>query len=198
MLASEKMDITCSTIKAVSGLAEPFNFRFDGGVDDTSLFTRIIRGELQQWRVWEDDSHVAFLTPYANTPGLTVLVPRRHLSSDIFSIKDELYCKLMAAAHTVGTILKGSFGISRCGMIFEGLEIDYAHVKLVPVQQEYSNIGEFWEKQPAMDIESYQESYKGYVSSLDGPLFKDVCSLASAALDISKRFSSNIVSPPQS
>ncbi|KAE8300512.1 hypothetical protein D5F01_LYC00653 [Larimichthys crocea] len=43
----------------------PPNLTFLG--DDPAhpgLFSRIVRGEEQQWRVWEDEGHVAFLTPF--------------------------------------------------------------------------------------------------------------------------------------
>ncbi len=60
---------------------------------------------------------------------------RAHLSSDILSLDEKAYSTLVAAAHTVGGILKKSFGIGRCGMIFEGLKIDYAHVKSIPIHE---------------------------------------------------------------
>jgi hypothetical protein len=62
----------CSMIQTVSGISQPFDYLFEGDQSDNNLFARIVRGELPQWRVWEDDQHVAFLTPYANTPGFTV------------------------------------------------------------------------------------------------------------------------------
>ena len=63
---------------------------FHGDASDQNLFAKLIRGEIPQWRVWEDSTHVAFLTPFPNSPGLTVLIPRRHLSSDIFRFVDSL------------------------------------------------------------------------------------------------------------
>ncbi|KAI8964139.1 hypothetical protein F5Y11DRAFT_317436 [Daldinia sp. FL1419] len=47
--------------------------------------------KVEQWRVWEDYRHVAFLAPFSNTPGFTALVPRRHLSSDIFRVDSGSY-----------------------------------------------------------------------------------------------------------
>lgn len=61
-MTSEQFDDICSKIRSVSGLSEPLNYCFDGPDDDKNLFARIIRGELPQYRVWEDDEHVAFLT----------------------------------------------------------------------------------------------------------------------------------------
>lgn len=65
-----------------------------------------------------------------------MLVPRKHLSSDIFGLNDHDYVDIITAAHTVAQHLKAAFGAKRCGMIFEGYEIDYAHVKLIPVHEQ--------------------------------------------------------------
>merc|ERR1719334_1749968 len=61
------------------------NYTFLGPSTDISLFARIVRGELPQWRVWEGEHSVAFLTPFPSTEGFTVVVPRSHLSSDILN-----------------------------------------------------------------------------------------------------------------
>ncbi|PCG93817.1 Aminoacyl-tRNA synthetase, class II (D/K/N) [Penicillium occitanis (nom. inval.)] len=162
MMASEQLDDICSKIRSVSGLSEPLNYRFDGPDDDKNLFARIIRGELPQYRVWEDEEHVAFLTPFANADGFTVLVPRVHLSSDILSLEEQSYTKLMAAAHGMAGMLMKAFDTQQCGMIFEGFEIDYAHVKLIPIHSPADA--------PLDAVASFHETYQGYVSSLQGPI----------------------------
>jgi len=150
-----RLDDICSTIQKVSGISQPFNYHFEGDLFDKNLFARIVRGDLSQWRVWEDDRHVAFLTPFANTPGFTVLVPRVHLDSDIFSLDEEAYSKLVGAAHTVARILKEAFGLGRCGMIFEGFEIDYAHVKLIPIHEAAENSSAGWSTRESAFEERY-------------------------------------------
>src|SRR5271170_6788913 len=100
---------------------------------DTDLFARLVRGEIPQWRIWDDDQYVAFLTPFPNTPGLSVVIPRRHLSSDIFSLASKDFLPFLHAAHHVSRMLAEALEIDRVGMFFEGFEIDYAHIKLVPV-----------------------------------------------------------------
>lgn len=97
----ETMNRIRTSLGNVTGIMEPFNNRLNGKSTDQNLFARIIRGELAQWRIWEDDSHVAFWTPFANTPRYTVLVPRKHLSSDIFGLNDHGYVDIITAAHTV-------------------------------------------------------------------------------------------------
>ncbi|RAL09699.1 HIT family protein [Aspergillus homomorphus CBS 101889] len=156
-----------------------------GAADDQNLFARIVRGEHSpQWRVWEDERHVAFLTPFANTPGFTVVVPRVHLSSDIFSLNERDYAGLMEAAYTVGRLLIRAFGVERCGMIFEGFEIDYAHVKLVPIHG-FGDDDDDQDYQGQEGLqEPFQEVYQGYVSSLPGPRVEDVEGVVKMAREI--------------
>lgn len=191
-MTANRQDDICAKIQTVSGLSAPFDNHFDGEEDDANLFVRIVQGKLQQWRVWEDDNQVAFLTPFANTPGFTVLVPRKHLSSDIFSIDKEPFSELMMAAHRVAGFLRQALGTRRCGMIFEGFEIDYAHVKLIPMHDSLAA------HDPVMTVAPFHETYQGYVSSLSGPLVKDIESLTRAALDIRGMYRLEPARPPRS
>jgi len=141
-----------------------------------------------------DMSHFLLLSP--NTLGFTVLVPRKHLSSDIFSIEGEPFAALMLSAHRVAQVLKETFGTSRCGMIFEGFEIDYAHAKLIPTHGADASNGSSAAEDTMVTIAPYQDIYPSYVSSLSGPLFRGFGSLARAALDIRKMFPTDAASPP--
>ncbi|CAN9510620.1 unnamed protein product [Ophioblennius macclurei] len=129
------------------------------------LFSRIVRGEEKQWRVWEDDSHVAFLTPFPNSPGFTVLVPRRPLTSDIFRLEKRDYEKLVLAARKVSQLLEEGLGAWGVGLIFEGFEIDYAHAKLIPLFQASSPE----DKGRSTTSPHFFPLYPGYVTSEDGP-----------------------------
>lgn len=129
------------------------------------LFSRIVRGEEQQWRVWENNSHVAFLTPFPNSPGFTVLVPRRPLTSDIFKLEKADYEGLVLASREVSRLLEEGLGAKGTGLIFEGFEIDYAHAKLIPLLPPSPH-------QSLADTSGPPEfypTYPGYVTSEDGP-----------------------------
>jgi len=127
-----------------------------------NLFAKIIRGELEQWRVWESDTHVAFLTPFGNTYGKTVLVPRKHLDSDILSLPEEDFSNLAGSVwDAIQLIVRSDLGAERVGLIFEGMEVDWAHAKLFPIR---ADDGREPPEQPFM------ETYCGSVSSQPGPV----------------------------
>ncbi|KAL7403444.1 hypothetical protein ABVT39_000702 [Epinephelus coioides] len=147
----------------------PPNLTFLG--DDPAhpgLFSRIVRGEEQQWRVWEDEGHVAFLTPFPNSPGFTVLVPRRPLTSDIFRLEKEDYEGLVLATLKASRLLEGGLGAWGVGLIFEGFEIDYAHAKLIPLFLPSSSGTADGGTKPPPPPQFYP-TYPGYVTSEDGP-----------------------------
>ncbi|XP_061840498.1 uncharacterized protein [Nerophis lumbriciformis] len=131
------------------------------------LFPRIVRGEEPQWRVWEDEGHVSFLTPFPNAPGFTVLVPRRPLTSDIFRLDKSDYEGLVVAARKVSHLLEKGLGAWGVGLIFEGFEIDYAHAKLIPLLQLPSSTEK--DHAAASGNHRFYPLYPGFVTSEDGP-----------------------------
>ncbi|XP_053712706.1 uncharacterized protein LOC128754248 [Synchiropus splendidus] len=152
--------------------AEP-NLTFLG--DDPShpgLFPRIVRGEEQQWRLWEDHKHVSFLTPFPNSPGFTVLIPRRPMTSDIFRLEQEDYEGLVLAARKVSHLLEEALGAWGVGLIFEGFEIDYAHAKLIPLLRPASGVEGI---SCAKTSPQFYDKYPGYVTSEDGPEASPEC-----------------------
>ncbi|XP_013384130.1 uncharacterized protein LOC106154348 [Lingula anatina] len=167
-LSNQELDRIKKSITSLSALQNVNNV-FHGESSDNNLFARIVRNEEEHWRVWEDEDHIAFLTPFPNTPGFTVLAPRRHLSSDIFNLENEDYRKLVIAGYKVANLLKKSLGALHCAMIFEGCEIDYAHVKLIPVFATDSTTSKTRKNSKA----EYSKTYLGFVSSADGPKADD-------------------------
>ncbi|XP_072530494.1 uncharacterized protein [Salminus brasiliensis] len=140
----------------------PSCYDFHGEPSHDGLFSRIVRGEEQQWRVWEDNEHVAFLTPFPNTPGLTVLVPRKPLTSDIFRLEKSDYMALILATRKVAQLLQEGMGARGVALIFEGFEVDYAHAKLIPLVSKPGDV------LPAVPPQ-FCPTYLGYVTSADGP-----------------------------
>ncbi|XP_066520167.1 uncharacterized protein [Hoplias malabaricus] len=143
----------------------PLDYTFHGEPSHPGLFSRIVRGTEQQWRVWEDEQHIAFLTPFPNSPALTVVVPRRPLTSDILRLEEGDYRSLVLATRKVAHLLEEGVGAWGVGLIFEGFEIDYAHAKLIPL---VSQPGNPTQNQTCPVLEFY-DTYPGFVTSVSGP-----------------------------
>lgn len=129
--------------------------------------------------------------------GFTVLVPRAHLSSDIFSLDKADYGHLLEAAHAVAQVLKSTFGARQIGMMFEGFEIDYAHVKLIPIRYPSDASGSPRIRTPIYQAE-FHENYPGYLTSLQGPMIKDNISLSRSAKSMRKMLEHERIQAPKS
>jgi len=133
------------------------------------LFCRIISGDQKSWKVYEDEHHVAFLTPFPNTPGFTVLVTREHLHSDVLNLDEDRYLEFMKTARILAKQLNKKLGAKRTGLIIEGMGIDHAHIKLIPMH----GIPEGEWKPILSSLKEFTDEYKGYLSTHDGPKMSD-------------------------
>ncbi len=126
------------------------------------IFCKIVQGETQSYKIWEDENYLAFLSIYPNTDGATVVVPKRHLTSDIFEQANEDVISLMLATKKVAGLLRaGLENVGRVGLVFEGFEVDHLHAKLYPM---HGTKSDSWE-QKISHIDKFFTHYEGYISS---------------------------------
>ena len=108
---------------------------------------------------------MAFLSIFPNTEGFSVVIPKEHRGSYIFSENDETMTELMLAAKKASKILEEKLpDVGRCGLMFEGFGVDHLHAKLFPMHgtkdmSEWRPIGS--------DEKTYFDQYPGYISSHD-------------------------------
>jgi histidine triad (HIT) family protein len=101
----------------------------------STLFTRIIDGELPGRFVWRDDEVVAFLTINPIAPGHTLVVPRAEVDHWV-DLDPQLAQRLMAVSQVVGQAQMAAFSPTRVGMIIAGLEVPHTHLHLIPIDTE--------------------------------------------------------------
>ena len=71
-----------------------------------TIFDDIVSGKMKSWKIWEDEKFLAFLTPFPNTPGFTVVIPKQNPGDYVFSLDDKLYSEMMLAVKKVAGILE--------------------------------------------------------------------------------------------
>jgi histidine triad (HIT) family protein len=101
----------------------------------SSVFSKIIDGELPGRFVYSDEQVVAFLTIAPLRPGHTLVVPRREVASWLDLSGPELQA-LWAACRTVGRAIDAAFTPGRVAALLLGLEVPHVHVHLVPIDSE--------------------------------------------------------------
>ncbi|MFJ4207236.1 HIT family protein [Paenarthrobacter sp. NPDC089675] len=97
----------------------------------STLFTKIINGEIPGRFVWKDPDVVAFLTIAPITSGHTLVVPREEVDSWTHA-SPELLGKVMDVAQKIGKVQEGLFEAKRVGVLMEGFEVDHLHVHVWP------------------------------------------------------------------
>ena len=128
------------------------------------IFCKIVRGEAPSYKIWEDDLHIAFLTPYPNTEGFSVVIPKKHYPSYVFDLSEDIINKLMSASKKVAKLLDTKLeDVGRTALIFEGFGVNHLHTKLFPMHG--TKLTEW--KPIKSDINKYFDKYEGYISSHD-------------------------------
>ena len=100
----------------------------------SSIFTKIIKGEIPCYKIAEDDNFLAFLDVNPNAKGHTLCVPKKEIDK-IFDIEDDLYIGLMQFSKKIASALEKSVPCKRIGMAVIGLEVPHAHVHLIPLNE---------------------------------------------------------------
>ena len=99
----------------------------------SSIFTKIINGEIPCYKVAEDENFFAFLDINPNAKGHTLCIPKREVNK-IFDLEEEEYLGLMAFSRKIAKALEKSVSCKRIGMAVVGLEVPHVHVHLIPLQ----------------------------------------------------------------
>jgi histidine triad (HIT) family protein len=100
----------------------------------SSIFTKIINGEIPCYKIAEDANFLAFLDVNPNAKGHTLCVPKQEIDK-IFDIEDDLYLGLMQFSKKIASALEKTLPCKRIGMAVIGLEVPHAHVHLIPLNE---------------------------------------------------------------
>jgi histidine triad (HIT) family protein len=100
----------------------------------STLFTKIVNGEIPAYKITEDEYFLAFLDVNPNAKGHTLCIPKKE-TNKIFDIEDQEYVGLMQFAKKVAIALEKTIPCKRIGMAVIGLEVPHAHVHLIPLNE---------------------------------------------------------------
>lgn len=99
----------------------------------TTIFTRIIEGELPGHFVWRDDQCVAFLSINPLQPGHTLVVPIEEVDHWL-DLEDEVIAHLTSVAKRVAKAQQELFNPTKVGLMIAGLEVPHVHIHVVPIR----------------------------------------------------------------
>ena len=98
----------------------------------STLFSRIIRGEIPSYKIAENEHFYAFLDISPLCPGHTLVVPK--LETDyIFDLPEKYLEEMLVFARPIALAIQQSMPCKRVGIAVIGLEVPHAHLHLVPI-----------------------------------------------------------------
>ncbi len=100
-----------------------------------TIFSKIIAGEIPSYKCAENDKFYAFLDINPVAQGHTLVVPKRE-EDYLFDLTDEEIADLMVFTKRVARAIKTAFPCRKVGMAVLGLEVNHAHIHLIPLQSE--------------------------------------------------------------
>ena len=98
----------------------------------STIFKKIIDGEIPCHKIAEDDRFLAFLDVRPVKPGHTLVIPKREVDY-IFDLDDALLGGIMLFARPVAKAIQKVVPCQKVGVTVIGLEVRHTHVHLIPV-----------------------------------------------------------------
>ena len=100
-----------------------------------TIFSKIIAGEIPSYKCAEAEKHYAFLDINPVAKAHTLVVPKREVDY-LFDLTDEELSELIVFAKRVAAAIKTAYPCRKVGMAVLGLEVNHAHIHLIPLQSE--------------------------------------------------------------
>lgn len=107
--------------------------RYTRSMED-SVFTKIIKGEIPCYKIYEDDKVIAFLDVHPQMPGHVLVVPKKQVDH-LWDLRDDDYEYLWRVVKKIGTHIKTVLDCPRVGVVVEGFGVPHVHVHLMPIYQ---------------------------------------------------------------
>jgi len=102
----------------------------------STIFSKIINGEIPAYKVAESDDFLAFLDINPLAEGHTLVIPKKEIDY-VFDMDEEAYSKFFLFARKVARAVKKVVPCTKIGVAVIGLEVAHAHIHLVPINDVY-------------------------------------------------------------
>ena len=100
----------------------------------STIFSKIIKGDITAFKVAEDEYHLAFLDIFPLVEGHVLVIPKKE-TDYIFDVQSEDYILLWSFAKKVAKGMKKVISCKRIGVAVVGLEVPHTHIHLIPINK---------------------------------------------------------------
>ncbi|RYZ56479.1 MAG: HIT family protein [Sphingobacteriales bacterium] len=129
----------------------------------SSLFTRIIGGEIPSYCIAENELFYAFLDINPMAEGHVLVIPKQE-TDRFFDVEDKYLAEWLLFAKPIARAIEHCFPCDRCGISVIGLEVPHAHMHLVPINS--SDDLNFTRKKLKLSPERFDEIRKMIVENM--------------------------------
>jgi histidine triad (HIT) family protein len=98
----------------------------------SSIFSKIVAGEIPCFKVAEDDNYLAFLDITPLRRGHVLVIPKKE-TDYIFDLTDDSISGIFVFSKKVAHSIKKAFPCKKVGVTIIGLEVPHAHIHLIPM-----------------------------------------------------------------
>ena len=99
-----------------------------------SIFTKIIRGDIPSYKIFENENFISFLDINPIKEGHTLVVPKIQVDY-IYDLPNDIFTGLFNFSKIVAQKLKRAIECDRIGISVVGLEVPHAHIHLIPINK---------------------------------------------------------------
>jgi histidine triad (HIT) family protein len=125
----------------------------------STIFSRIIAGEIPCYKVAENETCFAFLDINPLTKGHILVVPKQEVDY-LFDLDDAVYIDLQSFSKKIAIAIKKVIPCQRVGVCVIGLEVPHAHIHLIP----FNTISEMNFSNPKLSLS--QEEFNAIANSI--------------------------------
>ena len=129
----------------------------------SSIFTKIVSGEIPCYKIAEDENYLAFLDVNPNAKGHTLCIPKQEINK-IFDMEEAHYLGLMKFSRKVAKAIEKSIDCKRIGFAVVGLEVPHVHVHLIPL----NDMDDMrFQRKTSLSAEEFQELAQQITTNLE-------------------------------
>lgn len=101
-------------------------------MQEPSVFTKIINGEIPAYKIYEDDRVIAILDTHPIMEGHALVIPKVQVDH-VWDLSDDDYDYLFSVVKKLGKHVREVIGSPRVGVVVEGFGVPHTHVHLIPI-----------------------------------------------------------------
>lgn len=130
-------------------------------MNESSIFTRIVSGEIPSHKLYEDESVLAFLDIHPSQPGHTLVIPKTQVEF-VWDLDSGEYVQLMTVVQKLGAHLRDVLNVPYVGVKIVGVDVPHAHVHLIPFStvDEYRTEGDMGAEPDHADLAALAEKLR--------------------------------------